>query len=109
MQQAPSKAQEVDETPVQADYLSQNFPNPFNPVTSIRFGLHEPGHVRLTVYDVSGRLIRTLVDNPLEAKSYDITWDGRDDEAREAASRLASEAPGWWVAAAPLDDAEAPQ
>jgi hypothetical protein len=63
-----------------ADYLSQNFPNPFNPVTRISFGLKEPGHVTLRIYDVSGKLIRVLVDERREAGRYTETWDGLDNK-----------------------------
>ena len=55
--------------------LHQNYPNPFNPSTSIRFDLAEASHVRLSVYDVSGREIATLVNNELPANSYNVSFD----------------------------------
>jgi hypothetical protein len=69
-----------------ADYLSQNFPNPFNPVTSISFGLKEPGHVKLRIYDVSGRLVRVLVDERRDAGRYTEVWDGLDNKSATVSS-----------------------
>ena len=66
--------------------LSQNYPNPFNPETTIRYTLSETGAVRLSLYNVSGQLIRTLVDGERAAGSYSVTWDGRDDMGRDVAS-----------------------
>jgi hypothetical protein len=78
---------ETPETPL-ASYLSQNYPNPFNPVTMIRFGLDSRGTVSLRIYDPAGRLVRTLVDEPLEAGHYTEEWDGRDREGRSVASGM---------------------
>ncbi len=60
--------------------LRGNFPNPFNPTTTFNFTLAKGGHAVLAVYDLRGRLVRTLVDDTLEAGSYDgaYRWDGRD-------------------------------
>jgi hypothetical protein len=69
-----------------ASYLSQNFPNPFNPVTTIQFGLKESSDVTLRIYDVSGRLVRTLVAGPREAGAYTEIWDGIGDGGDGVAS-----------------------
>ncbi len=62
-------------------------PNPFNPVTHLRFGLPEDGTASLRIYDVAGRVVRALlVDEPLAAGYHDIVWDGRDDLGRPASS-----------------------
>jgi YVTN family beta-propeller protein len=66
--------------------LEQNFPNPFNPTASIRFEINRPQHVRLKVYDISGRLVRTLVDEPRKANTYVVIWDGTDDRGGPVAS-----------------------
>ena len=63
--------------------LAQNYPNPFNPQTSIGFSVKERGRVRLAIYDVSGALVRELVNEARERGTYTETWDGRD--ARGAA------------------------
>jgi len=69
-------------------YLEQNYPNPFNPVTTIRFGLREPSDVALRIYDVSGRLVRTLVAGPLAAGTYEKLWDGKDSGGGSVASGI---------------------
>ncbi len=56
--------------------LSQNYPNPFNPKTTIVFSLREQGQVSLNIYDVKGRLVRTLVDRKLDANLHRVEWDG---------------------------------
>lgn len=58
--------------------LSQNYPNPFNPSTKIDFELAERGMTSLEIFDVSGRLVRTLITGELNAGSYSEIWDGRD-------------------------------
>ncbi|KPJ60873.1 MAG: hypothetical protein AMJ46_04005 [Latescibacteria bacterium DG_63] len=68
--------------------LEQNVPNPFNPVTVIRFSLAEAGRTALRVYDVGGRPIRALVDEPLGARRYEVVWDGRDDGGALVASGI---------------------
>jgi hypothetical protein len=60
-----------------AGSLGQNHPNPFNPTTSIPLQLDASGLVRLTVYDLRGRLVKTLVDRTMEAGAYAIGFDGR--------------------------------
>jgi hypothetical protein len=66
--------------------LHQNWPNPFNPSTRIDFTLDEAGPVSLKIYDISGRLVRTLVDESRSPKSYMEEWDGRDVAGNDVAS-----------------------
>jgi hypothetical protein len=66
--------------------LLQNYPNPFNPVTEICFELPHRSDVDLTVYDVDGRRVRTLVAGTLSAGAKRITWDGRDAGANPVSS-----------------------
>jgi len=56
--------------------LSQNHPNPFNPTTTIRFSIKRRSHVRITVFDVLGRTVATLVDEALGAGDYRTAFDG---------------------------------
>ncbi len=64
-------------------------PNPFNPSTRLTFTLPAAGAARLRVYDLGGRLVRTLVDeSSLAAGSHVATWDGRDDGGRAAAAGI---------------------
>jgi hypothetical protein len=74
---------EVEEIPF---CLIQNSPNPFNPMTSLRFGLPARQHVSLLIYDVAGRCVRTLVDGTMEPGWHDIVWDGRDDAHHRVSS-----------------------
>jgi hypothetical protein len=66
--------------------LHQNVPNPFNPQTTIRYELPAPAHVRLSIVDVSGRRVRTLVDSPQSAGVRESVWNGRDDHGNAVAS-----------------------
>lgn len=66
--------------------LEVNYPNPFNPTTTIRFVVPQDGDVDLAIYDASGRLVRTLIRAPLAAMTYETTWLGVDDEGRSVAS-----------------------
>ncbi len=78
--------------------LVQNTPNPFNPRTTIRFNLEAAGRARLMVFDVSGRLVATLVEKHLPAGEHRFDWDGRDDAGRTVASGVyfqRLEAPGF--------------
>ena len=64
--------------PVSGFGLEQNRPNPFQPETTIRFHVGRRAHVRVTIYDVRGRRIRTLLDEILPAGEGRVSWDGRD-------------------------------
>jgi hypothetical protein len=58
--------------------LHQNYPNPFNAETKISYTLAEASHVSLRIYDITGRLVATLVDNREEAGEHAVTWDASD-------------------------------
>jgi len=58
--------------------LQQNYPNPFNPRTTIEYHIPESVHVRLTIYDLLGRQIRTLVNTRQQAGHLKTIWDGTD-------------------------------
>jgi hypothetical protein len=66
--------------------LHQNVPNPFNPTTTIRYALPDAAHVRLNVYDITGRRVRTFVDADVSAGWHSVEWDGRDALGRPVAS-----------------------
>lgn len=68
--------------------LFQNRPNPFNPETTIPFSLATAGRVRLLIYDVLGRRVRTLVDGSRPAGSHLERWDGRLTGGGRAASGI---------------------
>jgi len=58
--------------------LHQNYPNPFNPTTNIRFDMDKSSRVNLSVYDVTGKLVATLVNGKMNAGSHTITWNAQD-------------------------------
>ena len=55
--------------------LSGSYPNPFNPTTSINYGLEKDGHVEIMIYDAAGRLVEELVNGHQDGGSYSITWN----------------------------------
>lgn len=68
--------------------LAPNWPNPFNPSTTVEFGVRHAEWVTLTIYDVRGGEIATLVDEQMSAGRYRVTWDGRDSRGRAVASGM---------------------
>jgi hypothetical protein len=74
------------ELPGTGHLLLGNAPNPFNPSTEISFVMGQADHARLKVYDIAGNLVRTLVDEQRDAGSHTVTWNGRDDSGRMAAT-----------------------
>jgi hypothetical protein len=66
--------------------LHQNTPNPFNPTTTISFTLPERGRVTLAIYDVRGRLVRTLVDESVGEGYQERLWDGKDAKGARVSS-----------------------
>ncbi len=81
----PPQTTPVQDTP-RVLTLAANTPNPFNPVTRIAFALDRNGPVRLEVFDLQGRLVRTLADEPMTAGDHTVLWDGRADGGQPAAS-----------------------
>jgi len=66
--------------------LANNYPNPFNPETTIEFSLEKTSEVTLTVYSITGQLVRTLVNSNMAAGTYQATFNGRDDFGHALAS-----------------------
>ena len=67
-----------------ATLLGQNLPNPFSGRTAISYQLATGGPVKISVYNVAGQLVRTLVDQAQPSGRYGLTWDGRDQAGRQA-------------------------
>lgn len=79
------EAQPVTATGIPAaSYLAPAEPNPFNPKTTLRYGLAAESRVELRIYDVRGTLVRTLVDTSQPAGHYALAWNGMSDGGREA-------------------------
>jgi hypothetical protein len=66
--------------------LGPNYPNPFNPATTLPWSVARAGRVTLCVYDARGAMVRTLVDAPVGAGQYRSEWDGRDGDGRAVGS-----------------------
>jgi len=71
-----------------ATALEGNYPNPFNPETTIAFAVKESANVRLAIYNVKGQLVRTLVDAKLPAGRHHAVWNGKDDAGRSVSSGI---------------------
>jgi len=77
--------------PYATEYISQlkgNYPNPFNPETTITFTLRNEGRATIKIYDLGGRLIRTLLDSSLEEGEHNVIWDGRCNKGNSVASGI---------------------
>ena len=59
--------------------LHQNYPNPFNPTTTIPFDIIKNDQITLSIYNVKGEMVRTLVNSYLDPGSYEVRWNGRSD------------------------------
>ncbi|RKX21442.1 MAG: hypothetical protein DRP35_04280, partial [Candidatus Zixiibacteriota bacterium] len=68
--------------------LVQNFPNPFNPYTTIEFQIPKASHVQLEVFNVLGQRIKTLIDNELARNRYNVEWDGTNDHGSKVSSGI---------------------
>ena len=75
-----------DEEIVKRTELLRPFPNPFNPTTRIEFTVKNPGEVRLSIYDVRGRLVRDLENGHRDAGRYEAMWSGQDHSDQRVAS-----------------------
>jgi hypothetical protein len=71
-----------------ATALMQNFPNPFNPSTTLTFDMAQAGYVIIRIYSVSGRLVRTLVDERRDAGRHSVEWNGMDSNGSSAPSGI---------------------
>ncbi len=86
----PISVVRVDEDPSLPETfaLHQNYPNPFNPVTTIRFDLPQADHIRIDIYNILGKRVRTLVNEEVTAGRQQVMWDAKDDFGRQVASGM---------------------
>lgn len=68
--------------------LQQNFPNPFNPSTTLAFSIPASSHAELAIYNSRGQLVKTLWNDSLNAGNHSLVWDGRDDTGHPVASGI---------------------
>jgi flagellar hook capping protein FlgD len=76
-----------DITPVEYDLLS-NYPNPFNPTTTISFSIAQSGNVQLNVFDILGNKVNTLLDSEMSSGRFELQWNGRDSKNNFLASGI---------------------
>ncbi len=77
---------EVNEEIVMATELHANYPNPFNPETKISFTLAQDSEVKITVYNIRGQLVTTLLSEKLSGGRHSVIWNGRDNRNRRVGS-----------------------
>ncbi len=66
--------------------ISQNFPNPFNPVTTINYSVKEESAVNIGIYNVKGQLVKILVNDTKSAGYHNIIWNGKDENSVKSVS-----------------------
>jgi len=77
-----------DEVQITQTLLKSNYPNPFNPETTIAFDVKGTQQVRIEIYNTKGQLIRTLVDEVKSQGHHSVIWNGRDDHGNSVASGI---------------------
>ena len=83
-------ANDDNSIPALVTKLDGNYPNPFNPSTTIRYSMKEAGPVSIEIYNIKGQLVRTLVDGVKEAGNHTIVWNGLDKSNRSVSSGVST-------------------
>jgi flagellar hook assembly protein FlgD len=79
----------VDNDNIQKEFqLSNNYPNPFNPSTSISYSVPQSSNVSLVIYNILGKKVRTLLNDSHSAGNYQVIWDGKDDLGNQVSSGM---------------------
>ena len=68
--------------------LHQNYPNPFNPITTLRYNLPENGHVNVTIYDMLGRQVKTLINKTQDAGYKAVIWNATNDYGKPVSAGI---------------------
>ena len=68
--------------------VGHNYPNPFNPTTTIKYQLPQMSDVKLVIYNVLGQKVRTLINRQVEAGYHTVVWDGHNDSGQQVATGL---------------------
>jgi len=86
---ATTPVKDLSESSVPTEFtLEQNFPNPFNPETTIPFSMPKTKHVLLEIFNSNGQRILTLVDEIKNAGQHQVVWNGMDEQGRQVASGI---------------------
>jgi hypothetical protein len=80
------REQELVQNVLTSFALHQNYPNPFNPSTTIQYDIPHSGDVTITIYDIQGRLVRSLSSQNEQAGRHATVWDGRNDRGVSVSS-----------------------
>jgi hypothetical protein len=78
----------TENTPAKVFHLGQNHPNPFNPTTNIRFTVEKEGPIDLSIFDISGRRIRTLISGTRVPGDHIVTWNGTNESGSRVPSGM---------------------
>ena len=79
----------IDETSLPTEYaIHQNYPNPFNPVTTLRYDLPENGLVNITIYDMLGKQVKTLINQTQDAGYRSIIWNATNDYGKPVSAGI---------------------
>lgn len=84
----PTDVADSDTPPAAGYQLQANYPNPFNPSTTISFSLPKQSHVNITVYNLLGQETKTLLNASVTAGEHQVEWDGTDDDGRTVATGI---------------------
>ncbi|MDQ7027959.1 MAG: FlgD immunoglobulin-like domain containing protein, partial [Anaerolineae bacterium] len=68
--------------------LKNNYPNPFNPQTNIPFSVDKAQEIKLTIYNISGQLVRTLVNARFAKGNFEAVWNGKDNQGQSVSSGI---------------------
>ncbi|MDY6915008.1 MAG: T9SS type A sorting domain-containing protein, partial [Candidatus Cloacimonadota bacterium] len=83
----PAEPTSNQSTPDISDFIStHNYPNPFNPITTIKFDIPQKTNVKVTVFNVKGEKVTTLVNSELNSGSHSVIWNGKDRNNNSVAS-----------------------
>ena len=79
---------DIDESLPKEYKLYNNYPNPFNPITNIKFDVSEFGHVKILIYNINGQVVRTLESSNFAPGTYSTYWDGLNDQGVSMSSGI---------------------
>jgi len=82
----PGSSGDGNVLPVLATSLTGNYPNPFNPSTTIRYSVKDPALVRIEIYNLKGQLVKTLINDQQSTGHYSVVWNGKDSGGRSVGS-----------------------